>query len=151
MDRELVKTLRRIVGANLRNARLRQGLTQEQAAELIGMSCEVYGRMERGGIFPRVARLIEICQKLGVSADQLLGLSVSERPLPTVEVRLRRDEWFIVTHRLRSLGPKLTPSQRQAARRHISDFCRVLQGFVEPKTASVLKQQKSKRAQAQEP
>jgi transcriptional regulator with XRE-family HTH domain len=149
MDSERTKALKKTLGANIRLARLRQGLTQEHAAELIGISPEVYGRLERGGIYPRVVRLLVICEKFGVSADQLLGLSAMERPLPTVEVAPRQDEWFMVIHRFMTVVPKLTQGQRLAARRHLADFHRVLLSFVDPGAKIVVKQQKRRRKSEQ--
>jgi transcriptional regulator with XRE-family HTH domain len=144
MDRERAKALKKMLGANIRLARLRQGLTQEAAAELIGISTEVYGRLERGGIYPRVVRLMDICEHFKVSADQLLGLAAMERSLPTVEVAPRQDEWFMVIHRFMSVLPKLTQAQRLAARRHLADFHRVLLAFVDPGAKVVVKKRKNK-------
>jgi transcriptional regulator with XRE-family HTH domain len=148
MDSERAKALKKTLGGNIRLARLRQGLTQEQTAELIGMSPEVYGRMERGGIYPRVETLMVICEQLGASADQLLGLSEPDRTIPTTEIAPPRDDWFVVLHRLTSLLPRLTQYQRAVARRQVVGFYRVLHAFVEPEAAA--KQQKRKSAPAQD-
>jgi transcriptional regulator with XRE-family HTH domain len=129
MDNERVKALRKTLGANIRKARTRLAITQEQMAEQLGMSPEVYGRMERGLIFPRVERLVDICEKLGVSSDQLLGLSLLE--LATAAA-VRQDEWLTVLHRFTPVMPRLTQFQRQAVRRHMTDFQRLLVSFLEP-------------------
>ena len=152
MDRERAKALKKMLGANIRLARLRQGFTQEHAAELVGISTEVYGRLERGGIYPRVVRLMDICEHFRVTADQLLGLAEMERSIPTVvEVAARQDEWFMVIHRFLSIVPKLTPAQRLAARRHLADFHRVLLAFVDPEAKVVVKKRKNKRPQPPPP
>jgi len=132
MDREQVKALKKKLGANIKLARLRRGLTQEDAAERIGISTEVYGRLERGGIFPRVVRLTDICEQFGVSADQLLGLAPAEPLLPTVEVPRKQDDWFLVMHRIMMLGPRMTQIQRLAARRQMAELYRMLLSFVDP-------------------
>ncbi|HLL01789.1 MAG TPA: helix-turn-helix transcriptional regulator [Myxococcaceae bacterium] len=132
MDRERVKGLKKKLGANIKLARLRRGLTQEDAAERIGISTEVYGRLERGGIFPRVVRLTDICEQFGVSADQLLELAPAEPLLPMVEVPPKQDDWFLVMHRIMLLAPRLTQIQRLAARRQMSEFYRMLLTFVDP-------------------
>ncbi|WP_224244803.1 helix-turn-helix domain-containing protein [Hyalangium gracile] len=129
MDSERVKVLKKTLGANIRKARERLGITQEQMAEMLDMSPEVYGRMERGLIFPRVERLVDICAKLGESADQLLGLPLSEA---SAENLVRQDEWFTVMHRFTPVLPRLTQIQRQAVRRHMADFQRLLVSFLEP-------------------
>lgn len=142
MDSERVKVLKKTLGANIRKARTRLGITQEQMAEMLDMSPEVYGRMERGLIFPRVERLVDICAKLGESADQLLGLSLSE-VAPALAVG--QEEWFTVMHRFTPVLPRLTQFQRQAVRRHMADFQRLLVTFLEPAQEQVAKRQRRSR------
>lgn len=142
MDSERVKVLKKTLGANIRTARMRLGFTQEQMAEMLEMSPEVYGRMERGLIFPSVKRLVNICGKLGVSADQLLGLTLSEVP-PALTVG--QDEWSSVMHRFTPVMPRLTQFQRQAVRRHMADFQRLLVTFLEPQQAQTAKRQRRSR------
>src|SRR3954468_8109475 len=96
MNEDRVKALRKTLGENLKKARTRLSITQEQMAELLEMSPEVYGRMERGLIFPRVERLVDICAKLGGSADQLLGLVLRDL---SGEAAVRQDEWSTVMRR----------------------------------------------------
>jgi transcriptional regulator with XRE-family HTH domain len=45
---------------------------------------EVYGRIERGEMFPSVPTLRRICVALEIASDELLGLDTGESP------RLRR-------------------------------------------------------------
>ena len=70
MDTRLAKT----IGAAARAARLARGLTQEDAADLVGVSAEFYARIERGRTLPSVPTLLRIAGALSVSADALLGL-----------------------------------------------------------------------------
>jgi transcriptional regulator with XRE-family HTH domain len=142
MNNERVKVLKKTLGANIRKARTRQGITQEQMAELLEMSPEVYGRMERGLIFPRVERLLDICEKLGVSSDQLLGLS---SPDVSTAAAARQDEWLTVMHRFTPMMPRLTQFQRQAVRRHVTDFQRLLVSFLEPEQAQEPKPERPER------
>ncbi|HYH95717.1 helix-turn-helix transcriptional regulator [Hyalangium sp.] len=142
MNDERVKVLKKTLGANIRKARTRQGITQEQMAELLEMSPEVYGRMERGLIFPRVERLLDICEKLGVSSDQLLGLS---SPDVSTAAAARQDEWLTVLHRFTPMMPRLTQFQRQAVRRHVTDFQRLLVSFLEPEQAQEVKPERPER------
>jgi transcriptional regulator with XRE-family HTH domain len=71
------KPLSSILGVAVRNARMRAGLTQEDVAERIGMASEVYGRMERGQMLPRVENLRRLCLVLHVPPHELLGLEAS--------------------------------------------------------------------------
>jgi transcriptional regulator with XRE-family HTH domain len=81
MDKELAES----IGTAARSARTSLKLTQEDAAERIGVSAEFYARIERGNALPSVPTLARISTSLGVSADSLLGRSSSdgeEQPAP---------------------------------------------------------------------
>lgn len=69
MNRQLAKT----IGQAARAARKAQKLTQEDAAERVGVSVEFYARIERGISLPSIATFAGIVSALGVSADALLG------------------------------------------------------------------------------
>lgn len=73
MDKELAQS----IGAAAREARKVLELTQEDAAERIGVSAEFYARIERGNALPSVPTFARIATALGVSADTLLGLDKS--------------------------------------------------------------------------
>ncbi len=74
---------KRTLGRNIRQARCRLGLTQEQMAERIDMAPEVYGRMERGHIVPRLERFVAICRVLGESPDRLISRPDEEKAADT--------------------------------------------------------------------
>ena len=62
--------------ARLRKARQQAGLTQQQVAEAVGLANYVsYQYWERAKRWPSLEYLALLCQKLGVSADVLLGLT----------------------------------------------------------------------------
>ncbi len=146
MTEERVQALRKTLGANIREVRSRLGLTQEQMAERLEMSPEVYGRMERGLIFPRVERFVDICDLLGESADRLLGMTPSATP-PTARVVLNQEELLPVLQRLLPVMQRLTPPQRAAVRRHMAGFQRMLLTFLEakPPTPSTRGRRKRRR------
>ncbi|MCG8421897.1 MAG: helix-turn-helix domain-containing protein [Proteobacteria bacterium] len=75
MEKELAQS----IGQAARQARKSLELTQEDAAERIGVSAEFYARIERGHALPSVPTFARIVAALGVSADTLLGLR-PERP-----------------------------------------------------------------------
>jgi transcriptional regulator with XRE-family HTH domain len=75
MDKELTEDLKKVVGPNIRKARRRLGLSQARLAEMVEMSTEVLGRMERKTVLPRLERLVLLCKILGVTPDQMLGFS----------------------------------------------------------------------------
>lgn len=119
---------RKLLGANMRTARLQLGLTQEHVAELLGISPEVYGRMERGTIFPRMERFMDLCEKLSVPPDRLLGYPSVEPPASGAP---HREEWSTVLHRFMPVTQKLTQPQFLSLRRYMVDLNRLLTGFVE--------------------
>ncbi|HEX8436842.1 helix-turn-helix transcriptional regulator [Archangium sp.] len=76
VDRARLK-LARHLGEGARAARKGAELTQADVAERIGVATEVYGRMERGGLLPRLPTFRRLCRVLGVDANVLLGLTTS--------------------------------------------------------------------------
>lgn len=58
-----------VIGSHIRNARLRLGLSQENAANQVGISATYYGKIERGDIRPNLERLAEICEVLSVPIE----------------------------------------------------------------------------------
>jgi transcriptional regulator with XRE-family HTH domain len=72
-DRDLAQQ----IGNVARAVRKAHGLTQEDAAERLGVTAEFYARIERGYSLPSTASLAQMVTTLDVSADVLIG----KRPL----------------------------------------------------------------------
>jgi transcriptional regulator with XRE-family HTH domain len=108
MEKPLASTL----GAVARAARMRAGLTQEDVAERIGMASEVYGRMERGQMLPRVENLRRMCIVLNVAPHELLGLEAlgGDASFPWEEFKPRSDDTADVRRLLRRMR-KLSSNQ----------------------------------------
>jgi transcriptional regulator with XRE-family HTH domain len=70
-ERQLAAT----IGAVARQARKRAGYTQADMAEAMGTHTEVYGRIERGLLVPRVAKLLHVCRILGIGPQELMGFT----------------------------------------------------------------------------
>ena len=68
-----VRTLAKSIGNAARQARAALELTQEDAAERLGVSVDFYARIERGNSLPSVPTLARMVAVLGISADVLLG------------------------------------------------------------------------------
>lgn len=80
----------------MREARLKNHLTQEELAERLNTVKTQISRWERGESIPRSEALIELSRILGVSVDYLLGLSEE----PTIRMRfdnLTLEEMAILT------------------------------------------------------
>lgn len=59
------------IGFRLKQCRERKGITQEQLAELVGLSPGYISSIERSEKFPRIDKLIQILNTLEISADSI--------------------------------------------------------------------------------
>ena len=86
---EQIETLKRLiqeerrqydirVWKNIKSVRERNGYTQKEFGELLGLSREKMGQIETGRLQLKVKVLIEICQLLDESADEILGLDAAD-------------------------------------------------------------------------
>jgi transcriptional regulator with XRE-family HTH domain len=75
---EMDKPLEKSIGKAARKARASLGLTQEDAAEQVGVSVEFYSRIERGTALPSLKTFVRMAVAFGMSTDKLLGLSEDE-------------------------------------------------------------------------
>jgi transcriptional regulator with XRE-family HTH domain len=92
------------IGTRARAARMAQGMTQADVAAAIGISVEVYGRMERQTVLPSVPTLVKLAKALRVTPNDLLGATPKIESGPT-SPELRR------IHRLlESIDDKVLPS-----------------------------------------
>jgi len=71
-DEALAVELARRIGERIRRLRILKGLTQAGLSELLGMSTEAYGRLERGFSLPSFPTFVRICSVLETSPDRLL-------------------------------------------------------------------------------
>lgn len=67
--------MRKLVGANLRNARTASGLTQEELAERSGFSQQYISELENGRRNPTIVSIYELAQALGVTHEELVTSS----------------------------------------------------------------------------
>jgi transcriptional regulator with XRE-family HTH domain len=79
-------------GIGVRLARLRKeaGLTQVELAEKLDVPQSMVSDYEREGLRLHAELLIQLCQILKVSADEILGLAQSSSPPPKQNRRLYR-------------------------------------------------------------
>lgn len=68
------------IGHAAKEARLQRGLKQWDVAASVGITHEVYGRLERGQMMPSVPTLRRVCVALGISADAAFGFPSSGEP-----------------------------------------------------------------------
>ena len=62
------------LGENLKRLRLNKGLTQEQAAEALGVSPQAVSRWETDAAYPDITLLPGLAMFYGVSLDELMGM-----------------------------------------------------------------------------
>ena len=67
------------IGSNIRTARMRADLTQEEMSEKIGVTPQYLSDLERGLVGTSIPTLIKICNSLNVSSDFILFGSSSEQ------------------------------------------------------------------------
>jgi transcriptional regulator with XRE-family HTH domain len=77
------------IGSAARKARKALKLSQEDAAERVGVATEVYGKYERGELRPSTPTLVKLSKVLGTSVDSLIGLAAENAaPSATTEPEL---------------------------------------------------------------
>ena len=64
---------------NLKAARLRKGLSQQEVADLVGVAKSTYSMWETGNREPNLMRIKALTKILDVSGDELLGLVPMDR------------------------------------------------------------------------
>jgi transcriptional regulator with XRE-family HTH domain len=106
-------TLAKIIGQAARTARKALSLTQEDAAERIGISLEFYARIERGRTYPSVPTLARMADALDASADVLLGTGSR---VSFARDRSRGSSWSERTGRTDSSTPELRRIVRRLSR-----------------------------------
>jgi transcriptional regulator with XRE-family HTH domain len=70
--------MRKMVGRNVKQCRLRRGLTQEELADISGFSQQYISGLESGRRNPTVVTLYELANALGVGHLDLLRTSRSK-------------------------------------------------------------------------
>src|SRR6218665_2257155 len=78
--REAKQKLSKALGDAAREARKREGGTQADVAERIGVATEGYGRLERRLLIPTVPPRRRLCLALKLPADSLLALGTPPPP-----------------------------------------------------------------------
>ncbi len=67
------------IGNQIKNLRLRRGMTQEMLAQHLGVTSQAVSKWERGAATPDIAMLPDISAFFGVTIDELFSLSDEKR------------------------------------------------------------------------
>lgn len=70
--------MRKLVGGNVKRARIAAGMTQEELAARSGFSQQYISELERGKRNPTIVSIFELGQALGVSHEQLVASTASD-------------------------------------------------------------------------
>lgn len=97
------------IGRAIAQARLQQGLTQEQVAERLGVEQETISRFERGAVLPPLGRLAELSDLLAVPMAQFVQAGSTQLADQTQEISDRLAE--------------LAPADRELVRRWFREMC----------------------------
>lgn len=62
------------IGENLKKQRKLRGLTQEQLADILGVSFQSVSKWERGEAYPDIELLPTIAEYFGITTDELMGM-----------------------------------------------------------------------------
>jgi transcriptional regulator with XRE-family HTH domain len=82
MKNEQTRELARTIGKQIAKARRALDITQEEAAERIGITVEYYARLERGQSLPSLFTFGQLAVALEVSTDSLMALGdIEPRPI----------------------------------------------------------------------
>ena len=87
------------IGETIQRLRTKRRLSQEQLAELVGVSRQAVSKWELNAALPDTDKLVPLARALGVSVDELLG-NVSENGVsatPSPEWPPRQPDW-LATH-----------------------------------------------------
>ena len=68
-----------MIGENIRSYRKKNGLTQEEFAERLGVTYQSVSRWENGATYPDLELIPSISELLGITVDGLLGMPMRER------------------------------------------------------------------------
>ncbi len=78
------------IGSKIADARKKQNLTQEQLAELLGVTRQSVSRWESGTVYPEMDKIIKLAEILNVNCDYLLKDNVSESGEPKINNLITR-------------------------------------------------------------
>jgi len=86
------------LGITIQKERAARGMSQEQLAELVGVSRQAVSKWEVGDAVPDTDKLIPLARALGITVDELLGNipeeGAEQLAQPAQEKSEKRPGWF---------------------------------------------------------
>ena len=115
------------VARRIRQARIRQNLTQMALADKLGISYQAVSNWERGNSMPDISKLEELCGILKIPIAELLGQD-SQQEAGILQRVL--DQGEVSDDELTRVAPLLTPDQiSELARKRVGSGISALQGL----------------------
>lgn len=74
------------IGENIKRLRREKDMTQEDFAELLGVSCQSVSRWENGICYPDMELLPTISDLFQITVDKLLGISEAVEKVPCCRI-----------------------------------------------------------------
>ena len=96
------------IGTTIKTLRRGRDLTQEELAEVLGVSAKAVSQWENDRTAPDLAQIPAICTYFDISADTLLGIDTAGR-------RAMRDEMFSAAQQLAQIGQHLAAAEAFSA------------------------------------
>jgi transcriptional regulator with XRE-family HTH domain len=75
--------LKQMIGARIKDIRNKQGVTQEQLSERVGINTKYLSSIERGKENPTLNILLKLTESLGVNLDEMFSNLQIEDPVKT--------------------------------------------------------------------
>lgn len=97
------------VARRIREARIRQNMTQMNLADAMGVSYQAVSNWERGNSMPDISKLEDLCGALKISVAELLGMEQKETA--AVEKYLGEEGTPMTAEELSGIAPMLPPEQ----------------------------------------
>lgn len=92
------------IGERLRMRRKQMGLTQDQAAEMLKISTNFYGEVERGNRRLSIEKIMLVYEKMGLEPTYLLtGERMTDHTIKNILKDCPEDKVIVVEQILRSL------------------------------------------------
>lgn len=95
------------IAKHIKRARIDKNMTQLQLADMMGVSYQAVSNWERGNSMPDISKLADLCNALGLTVNELLGME--EKTVAAVTKAMEQEEMTV--EELKEVAPMLPPEQ----------------------------------------
>ena len=83
-----------MIGDNIKRMRRERNITQEELAEMFGVSCTAVSKWERGETYPDITLIFPLANYFGVSVDELMGYNSARVEQEIQDIIKQRNDLF---------------------------------------------------------